>query len=200
VESKAFAGQEAVLLAEVATHLSSAIFAQRSRAERERLEVSLQTSEERFRAAAEASLDALFLLKTLRDTGGNIVDFELTDMNARAERQLGLTRDHAIGKTFFELLPRYSTAVSFDQYAQVVTTGIPNEGEFSLDAPQGERRWFRQQVVPVGDGIAISLRDITAWKNAGDKLRESETRLRLAMEAAHMGAWQWDLASDRVAF
>ena len=63
--------------------------------------------------------------------------------------------------------------------------------------PQKGIRWFRQQVVRVGDGIAVSLRDITGWKNAGDKLRESEERLRRAMEAAHMGAWTWDMNSDQ---
>ena len=196
-ESEAFAEQEAVLLAEVAAALSSAISAQRSRVAHARLEESLRTSEERFRAAAEASLDALFVLKTLRDSAGNIVDFEFTDMNARAGQQLGMARESAIGKTLFEVLPLYRTAGFFDKYAQVVTTGTSSEEELPFDTPQDGRRWFRQQVVPVGDGIAISLRDVTVWKTAGDKLRESEERLRLAMEAARMGAWKWDMKSDQ---
>lgn len=198
VEPEAFAEQEAALLAEVATDLSSAIFAQRSSVERERLRVSLRTSEERFHAAAEASLDSLFLLKSLRDAAGNIVDFELLDMNLRAERQLEMSRTLAIGKTFFELIPHGAIAAFREQYAQVVKSKTPWEGEFPYDAQGKERKWFREQVVAVGDGIAISLRDITAWKNAGDRLRESEARLRLAMEAARMGAWQWDLANDRL--
>jgi PAS domain S-box-containing protein/putative nucleotidyltransferase with HDIG domain len=77
-----------------------------------------------------------------------------------------------------------------------MTTGTRFEDEFPYDVPQKGRLWFRQQVVPVGEGIAISLRDITAWKNAGDKIRESEERLRLALAAAHMGAWSADAASD----
>lgn len=196
-EINAFAEQEAVLLAEVATHLSSAIFAQRSRAERARLEVSLQSSEGRFRAAAEASPDALFVFKSVRDGAGNIVDLEITAMNARAAQQIGMAPDDAIGKTYFGLLPLYKTVSSFDKYAQVATTGARFEGEFSFDVPQKGKRWFRQQVVRVGDGIAISLRDVTGWKTAGDKIRQSEERLRRAMEAAHMGAWQWDIASDQ---
>ena len=159
---------------------------------------SLRTVEERFGAAAEASPDALFVFKSVRDRAGSIVDFEITAMNARAAQQIGVARNEAIGKTYLGLLPLYETLSLFDEYAQVAITGNRFEGEFSFDVPQKGIRWFRQQVVRVGDGIAISLRDITGWKNAGDKLRRSEERLRRAMEAAHMGAWQWDLASDQL--
>jgi PAS domain S-box-containing protein len=195
-ESKSFGKQEAVLLTEVAAALSSGIAAGRSRAERTRLEVSLQTSEERFRAAAEASPDALFVFKSVRDNAGNIVDLEIMEMNARAAQQLGMVRDDTIGKTYLGLLPLFKTTSSFDKYAQVVTTGTRFEDEFPYDVPQKGRRWFRQQVVPVGDGIAISLGDITVWKTASDKIREGEERLRLAMAGAHMGAWSVDLESD----
>lgn len=195
-ETNAFAEQEAVLLAEVAVDLSSAIFVQRSRGERARMEESLRTGEERFRAAAEASLDALLVLKSVRDAAGNIVDFEVTDMNGRAAHQLGLAKDEVVGKTFFQLLPVYRTAGFFNKYVHVVATRTPLDEEFPFDVPGAERKWFRQQVVAVGDGIAVSLRDITVWKTAGDKIREGEERLRLAMAGAHMGAWSVDLESD----
>ena len=194
-ESESFGEQEAVLLTGVAAALSSGIAAVRSRAARAQLEVSLQTSEERFRAAAEASLDALLVLKSVRDAAGNIVDFEVTDMNGRAARELGLAKDEAIGKTFFQLLPVYRTAGFFNKYVHVVATRTSLEEEFPFDLPAAERKWFRQQVVAVGDGIAVSLRDITVWKTAGDKIREGEERLRLAMAGAHMGAWSVDMES-----
>lgn len=194
-ESESFGEQEAVLLTEVAAALSSGIAAVRARTARTQLQVSLQTNEERFRAAAEASPDALFVFKSVRDNAGNIVDLEIIEMNARAAQQLGMGRDDAIGKTYLGLLPFFKTASSFDRYAQVVTTGTRFEDEFPYDVPSKGRRWFRQQVVPVGDGIAISLRDVTTWKNAGEKLREGEERLRLALAGARMGAWGMDLES-----
>ncbi len=196
-ESESFGEQEVVLLTEVAAALSSGIAGVRARAAHARLEVSLQTSEDRFRAAADASPDALLVFKSVRDGAGSIVDFEITAMNARAAQQIGMTRDVAIGKTYLGLLPQFLTPSLFDEYAQVAATGNRFESEFPYEVPEKGSRWFRQQAVRVGDGIAISLRDVTAWKSAGDKLRQSEERLRRAMEAAHMGAWQWDLASDR---
>jgi PAS domain S-box-containing protein len=196
-ESESFGEQEAVLLGEVAAALSSGLASVRARSARAQLEASLQTSEERFRAAAEASLDALIVLKSVRNAAGNIVDFEVADLNERAARQLGRTKDELVGKTCFELSPLHGLAGFFNKYIHVAESRAPLEEEFPFDAPGAKRKWFRQQVVAVGDGIVISLRDITEWKKAGDKLREAEERLRLAMGAAHMGAFSVDLAGDR---
>jgi PAS domain S-box-containing protein/putative nucleotidyltransferase with HDIG domain len=194
--SESFGEQEVALLTELAAALSSGIAAERARAAHARLEASLQRSEERFRAAAEANLDALFILKSMRDGAGNIANFEFVDANDRAARRLGLRKDEVIGKTFFQLLPFHRTARFFGKYVQVVTTNTPLEEEFRFNAPGMRGRWFRQQVVPVGDGLAISLRDITVWKTSGDKLRTAEERLRLALEAAHLGAFSVDFAND----
>jgi len=195
-ESAAFAQDEALLLGEVASDLASAIFALRARVEHERLTASLRSTEERFAAAAEASPDAHFVFESVRDGAGDVVDFKITALNGRAAQQIGMARDDAIGKTYLELLPRYKTVSLFDEYAKVATTGKRLEEEFAYEVPKKGTRWFRQQVVRVGDGIAISLRDVTAWKTAGDKIRDAEERLRLALEAAHMGAWSADVGSD----
>ncbi len=191
-ESESFGEQEAVLLTEVAATLSSGIAALRARAARARLELSLKRSENRFRAAADASPDALFVFKSVRDSAGNVVDLEIVEMNARAAQQIGMSRKDAIGKTYLGLLPLYATRGSFEQYVRVVNTGTRFEGEFSYDVPQKGQRWFRQQVVRVGDGIAISLRDVTSWKTAGERIREAEERMRLALRGARMGAWSAD--------
>jgi len=195
-ESESFGEQEAVLLTEVAAALSSRIAAVRLGATRAKLEVSLQSSAERFRAAAEASPDALFVFKSIRDNAGNIVDLEIAELNARAAKQIGMASEDAIGKTYLGLLPLYSTKGAFDKYVRVATTGTRFEDEFAYDVPNKGRRWFRQQVVPVGDGIAISLRDVTAWKKAGDQIREAEERLRLALAGARMGVWSMTMDAD----
>jgi two-component system CheB/CheR fusion protein len=40
------------------------------------------------------------------------------------------------------------------------------------------------------------MRDFTQGKLAADALRESESRLRVALEAAEMGTWLWRIPTD----
>jgi len=196
-EPDAFSDDEVELLGEAAADLSFGIASRRAAVEHAGMKITLKTAEDRFRAAAEANLDALFILKSVRDEAGHLVDFEFTDVNTRAEEMLGMVRERVIGQKLCELLPINRTGGFFDKYTRVVVTGTPLEEEFPIDAPEIKAKWLRHQVARVGDGIAISSRDITLWKESGVRLKESEERLRLATEAAHMGAWTWDSKSDR---
>ena len=67
----------------------------------------------------------------------------------------------------------------------------------------GGTRWRRVTALPrraaggtvLWDGVTV---DVTDLCRAETGLRESETLLRLAQEAAGMGSWDWDLSSGRV--
>lgn len=41
------------------------------------------------------------------------------------------------------------------------------------------------------------IQDITEYKHADDALRAGEERLRLTIDAAHLGTWDWDISQDR---
>lgn len=170
------------ILSETADDLAFGIATQRAKVKHGRTRAALQSAEERFHAAAEAGLDALFILASVRGERGDILDFKFTDINVRAEQMLGMARGTVIGQKLCELLPVNRSGGFFDKYAAVVATGTPLEEEFSIDTPQIKAKWLRHQVVRVGDGIAISSRDITEWKQAGAALRESEERYRNATE------------------
>ncbi len=195
-ETQAFSDEEIKLLSEAADDLSFGIAGLRAALEQTRMARTLKTAEERYKAAAEANLDALFIAKSVRDGTGHIVDFEFTDINAQAEKMLGMSKEKVIGQKLCELIPINRSGGFLDKYAQVVETGKPLEEEFPIDAPELKAKWLRHQAVRVGDGIAIFSRDVTQWKEAGARLEESEERLRLAMAAARMGAWTWDAKSN----
>ncbi len=68
----------------------------------------------------------------------------------------------------------------------------------------GHIQWRRWEVRPwlmsdrtIG-GITIMSEDVTEKVVAARALRESETRMRLAQEAADSGSWEWRLSDNAV--
>ncbi len=152
-----------------------------------RIKGSLATSspEARFRAALEASLDAIYLLEALRDPHtGEIIDFVFVDVNAKGEELISRRREEILGQRLCELLPINRTGGFFEKYKRVVETRTPLEEEFPISGQPGlKARWIRHQVVPVGDGILITSRNITEQVEREQALQESESRYRALYEA-----------------
>ncbi|NJN04007.1 MAG: response regulator [Leptolyngbyaceae cyanobacterium RM1_1_2] len=55
-------------------------------------------------------------------------------------------------------------------------------------------------IYPSSDGLAIYFQDVTARKKVEQTLRESEERLRLAVDLTEMGLWDWNIATGRLAW
>ncbi len=70
----------------------------------------------------------------------------------------------------------------------------------------GEWRWMEDKVVPRRDrsgqliGLFGAARDVTERKQVEAALRENEERLRMALEAGRMVAWEWDRATDAMRY
>jgi PAS domain S-box-containing protein len=152
--------------------------------ERKLAEQGRMTSEARFRAAVEASLDAFIVFRCARDASGDIVDFVIDDLNARAVRSIERSREEAIGKGICELFPRVRTGANFPRYVKVVETGEPMEFDSPVTVlmPGSSARWLHQQVVPLANGIAVYARDITAKKQMEAELRDALERRQLYAE------------------
>ncbi|MEA2594864.1 MAG: hypothetical protein QOF01_1333, partial [Thermomicrobiales bacterium] len=92
--------------------------------------------------------------------------------------------------------------------AAKVGQALAGEGDYDPEyrklQPDGTVRWHlsRGRVEWDAAGRAVRMRgvvlDITARKEAEAALWASEERLRLALEAAHVGAWDWHLPTDTV--
>lgn len=141
-------------------------------ADRQEVDHQMRRIEERYRAAAEGGLDAFFLLDAVRDAAGEIIDFGFVDLNRQSESMLSRPRSELIGRRLCELFPVNRTDGYFDRYKKVVLTGEVFNGEFAIDAEDEGilAHWIEQQVVPIGDGVAISARDITGRKRTEQQL------------------------------
>lgn len=114
----------------------------------------------RFLAASNAQLDAFFILTAQRAPDGHLQDFVCDHANRRAVQWLDLSLTEMLGKSVTPFLPKAQRARLFGAYCAVVETQEPLVEEFSL---QRRERTLHvvQQVVPIGDGVAITMRDVT---------------------------------------
>ncbi len=76
--------------------------------------------------------------------------------------------------------------------------------QYRLRRHDGEYRWISDKGVPRYDGeknftgYIGSCVDVTDLINKEQALRESEERMRMALDAAHVGLWDWNYAKDEL--
>lgn len=139
-----------------------------------RAEQALQQSESRLRAAAEGSLDAFWILSTERDSQGRPVAFRVVDINKRGERLLGRSREELLGQRLCEQVPALHQSGCLERYRQVLQSGEAVEEE-RPPSPPFSQVWLYRQIIPLEDGVAVTMRDISARKAMEESLRRSET-------------------------
>jgi len=122
----------------------------------------------RFFAAAECSLDDFYIFDGIPDASGAIVDFTFSYINPNAERRLGVPRESLYGKILTEVRPFMIRSGLIHKYREVVRTGTPYTCEVFIDDEMIEATWLNVQVVRLGNGIAITSRDVTEHRRRSD--------------------------------
>ncbi|MGG7603284.1 bifunctional diguanylate cyclase/phosphodiesterase [Massilia sp. BKSP1R2A-1] len=128
-------------------------------------------AQETYAAASEASLDAFFVLRTVRAHDGAVLDFLIETTNSRAEQLTGLAKERMQGKRMSILLPTYLGIGIFDDLAAVASDGVAREAEWLAHELPHPDRWLHRQVVPVEGGVVAIVRDITERKLAEQRIR-----------------------------
>lgn len=163
--------------------------------EQKQAEESLRQSEARLRATMEGGLDGVYFHKAVRNDQAEVVDFEFVDASERGLEMVTLAREELIGTRLSEGYPEAFENGLFDKLKTVLDTGVLlDEDMHALE--NVDAQWLHHQVVPYGDGVAFTVRDITEVKEAEEVLRRSEASLENAQRIARLGSWDWDVSTN----
>lgn len=130
-----------------------------------RIDQTLCTNDRRFRAVQEVTPDGLAMFRVIRDSDGGLVDFVTTYVNLAAQRFIGKLADELLGRSLREVFPGIEGSGVWMAYVRVAETGWPEGFELGL-WDQAYEVWARNQVIRLGDEIAVTFADITPQKRA----------------------------------
>ncbi|MEZ0172125.1 EAL domain-containing protein [Microvirga sp. TS319] len=166
--------------------------------DRRQAQDTLRRSEERLRLAAET-------------TSAGIWDMDLVtgcvEWTAETREILGIAPDvPASAERFFERIhPDDLGAVEAKIFVDVPGKGLRYSGVFRIiRADDGQVRWISSSARTVLDASGRAIRkvgmiqDVTQRKLSEDALLAADERLRLAMQAGRMIAWEHDLETDHI--
>jgi len=147
----------------------------------------LQQSQSLLASILNSSLDGVVAYSAVRNSEGNIVDFQWLLINPAAEKFYGLLLNEIVGKNLLAELSQFRNNGLFDLYVSVVETGETVDREFSYEQERNAIVWLHIVGVKLNDGLAVTFRNITDRKRAEIALRDSEERFRAIFEQAAVG-------------
>lgn len=149
-------------------------------------DAALRESEERFRAIVEATPECV---KVVAPDGTllamNVAGCGMVEANCDAE---------VVGKNIYDVIaPEFRE--QFAEFNRKICGGTAGQFDFRLVGLKGTQRWMETHAVPMRDpasGKTVQLavtRDVTARKEAEEKLRQSEEDLRALANSISQLAW-----------
>ncbi|APV51943.1 hypothetical protein BWI17_21085 [Betaproteobacteria bacterium GR16-43] len=160
--------------------------------DRKALEARTEESHEQLRAIVQATPLAIIV----RD-----FDNRISQWNPAAERIFGWKASEVLGTATSIVPPHLKQEIAgMRERAQAGELILIQETQRM--ARDGSLIDVSVAIAPLRDSAGrvyatmVTIADIRERKEAERALGESEERLKLAMEAAHMGLWYWDAASD----
>ncbi len=112
-------------------------------------------------AALDYSSDAIILFECLRDRFGNMQALKATLANHKAAELIGQSVETIISKTSKSLFPSALAESIWERAVHVVANSQTSETQIPFTIHDGRTGWFSMLITRHGDGISLSLRDIT---------------------------------------
>lgn len=148
--------------------------------ERNRYEVLLLKSEQKYRTLFTKMLNGFALHEVICEASGKPVDYRFLEINEAFEVQTGLKRETLIGRTVREVLPAIEEEW-IERYRAVALTGHPDHFEIftrELD------RWFEVSAYsPKRGQVAVTCADITNRRKTEARIEEMAVQMKLITDS-----------------
>jgi PAS domain S-box-containing protein len=158
-------------------------------------EGSLRESEQRFRTVADAAPVLIWM---------SGVDKLCTFFNKRWFEFTGRSPEQEMGNGWADGVHPEDLDRCFDTYTEAFDARKPFVMQYRLRRNDGDYRWISDNGVPRYEangtfaGYIGSCVDVTDLLRQQKALDEFEERVALAAEAAHLGVWEFDTATERI--
>jgi PAS domain S-box-containing protein len=162
--------------------------------QRKQAQEALRESEEKYRRIVETATEGIVMADT---------EARMIFVNDRWSEIFGYSPEEAKHVTLVDLVfPEDRTRMA--ERWESRKRGQKERYEFRFRRKDGSPVWLLVGVAPRLDpegeflGTLVMATDITERKQAEETMRRSEERLHLALGAARMGVWQWEVGTQHV--
>ncbi len=117
-----------------------------------------------FRLAVDGAREAFYMIAPIRDADAEIVDYRVEDCNERAAEMGGLARGLMLGCCLSDVYPDDVKRQMVAFYNEAFERRFLEDELQVTDGSLHQPGWFHRRAVRSGDGIAVTVRDITELK------------------------------------
>ncbi|MET4105282.1 PAS domain S-box protein [Hymenobacter sp. UYP22] len=156
---------------------------------------ALEESQELLRSVFEASVNSVSVLKAVRDTQNEIIDFEYVLSNQISRLYNNGANDP--GTSYTSVHPGIRQTVLFQRFQEVVESGQRVDVELFY-GHEDINQWFRVIAVKLQDGLVVMAENITDRRTYEQEQAYSLQLLQQAEEVSLMGSWEYHLAEQRM--
>ncbi len=151
----------------------------------------LESSRSRIRELLEHAPEGVFVA----DRDGCLID-----VNSAGCRMLASSREEILGRTVFDFIPAEESD-RLKHEREEMLKGRAVVSEWRLRRPDGSYLPTEVSACILADGRWQGFaRDISERKLAEEQLRQSRTRLELALRGADLATWDWNVRTGEVTF
>ncbi len=161
--------------------------------EQRKADYLVRKSEEKHRALVEGISHIIFTT----DTKGRF-----TYVSPVIRQVLGYTPAELLGKYIYTLVPSGERHILGEKLKEA-QGGILSPNDFEMVDKSGGIHWGRIIAQPLIEGEKVTgitglIGDITELRHSEEALRESEEKLKLAIEGSGVGLWDWRVQSGEM--